>query len=140
MNLLERVTATQKTIDEFLDVEFQWGKFDCANLAATHVENFGFETVRGKARKYKTELGAKRAMHLLGCSSMEDFVDAYGFERIAPAATLPGDLVGFPGGAEDDVWTALGVVIDAGERLIGFANGVCMVGPTNVATVAWRVG
>lgn len=139
MNLLDRVTATQKTVDAFLGKDFEWGVADCAILAATHVENFGHETVRNKARKYTTALGAKRAMKLLGVNSMEDFVDAYGFERVPPAATLPGDLVAFPGGEEGAEWSALGVVVDAGEHLIGFALGKCLKGPTRLCTAAWRV-
>ncbi|WP_334185080.1 DUF6950 family protein [Novosphingobium sp.] len=139
MDLLERVTKTQTTIDQFLNKDFAWGEFDCAALAATHVENLGFETVRSKARKYSTEIGAKRALHKLGYSSMEDLVDSYGFERIPPAMAITGDIVGFPGGTDDHQWTGLGVMIDPGQHLIAFANGRCMVGPTSVCTVAWRV-
>lgn len=139
MNLLERVRHTQKTIDEFFGQPFVWGKSDCGILAGRHLENMGFETLLPKARKYSTEIGARRAMRALGCGSMEQFVDAYGFERIPPAMALPGDVVGFPGGEDDRAWTALGVMIDAGEHLIGFANGEVMRGPARVCTVAWRV-
>lgn len=139
MNLLDRVEGTQKTINQFFDKPFEWGTADCAILAATHLENFGYETVMRNARGYSTAIGAKRALHDLGAQSMEDLVDSYGFERIPPAAALPGDIVGFPGGEEDNEWTALGVVTDPGLTLIGFANGRCMKGPTHVCTVAWRV-
>lgn len=139
MTLLERVQRTQTTIDEFFGQPFVWGGADCGVLASRHLENMGFETLLSKARRYTTEIGARRAMTALGCRSMEDFVDAYGFERIPPAMTLPGDIVGFPGGADDRPWTALGVMIDAGEHLIGFANGEVMRGPAQVCTVAWRV-
>ncbi|MBB4859471.1 hypothetical protein HNO88_002800 [Novosphingobium chloroacetimidivorans] len=139
MKLLERVQNTQKTIDEFYGQPFSWGSADCAILAARHLENMGFETVREKARNYTTEIGARRAMTALGCASMEDFVDQYGFARIPPASALPGDLVGFPGGEDERPWTALGVMVDSGEHLIGFANGEVMRGPSHVCTVAWRV-
>lgn len=139
MTLLDRVENTQKTIDEFFGQPFEWGKADCAILAGRHLESMGFETLLSKARHYSTEIGARRAMTALGCRSMEDFVDAYGFERIPPAMALPGDVVGFPGGDDDRPWTALGIAIDAGEHLIGFANGEVMRGPAQVCTVAWRV-
>jgi len=139
MNLLERVQRTQKTIDEFFGQPFVWGKADCGILAGRHLENMGFETLLSKARGYSTEIGARRAMRALGCGSMEEFIDAYGFVRIPPAMALPGDVVGFPGGEDGKAWTALGVMIDSGEHLIGFANGEVMRGPSHVCTVAWRV-
>ncbi|QDK32667.1 DUF6950 family protein [Sphingomonas sp. IC081] len=139
MNLLERVERTQKSIDEFFGQPFKWGEADCGILAGRHLENMGFETRLAEARRYSTELGAKRAMTALGCASMEDFIDAYGFQRIPPAMALPGDIVGFPGGSDERPWTGLGVMIDAGEHLIGFANGEVMRGPARVCTVAWRV-
>lgn len=139
MNLLERVQKTQITIDEFFGQPFAWGTADCGILAGRHLENMGFETRLSEARNYSTELGAKRAMTALGCASMEDFVDAYGFERIPPAMALPGDVVGFPGGEVGKEWTALGVMIDAGEHLIGFAAGEVRRGPASVCSVAWRV-
>jgi len=139
MTLLDRVTRTQRTIDEFYGQPFSWGNADCGILAGRHLENLGFTTLLSKARKYSTELGARRAMKALGCSTMEEFIDAYGFERIPPAMALPGDVIGFPGGDDEAPWTALGVMIDAGENLIGFANGAVMRGPSHICTVAWRV-
>lgn len=139
MTLLERVERTQRTIDEFFGQPFRWGRADCGILAGRHLENMGFTTRLSEARRYTTEIGARRAMTALGCSSMEDFIDAYGFERIPPAMALPGDIVGFPGWSDERPWTALGVMVDAGEHLIGFANGEIMRGPSHVCTVAWRV-
>jgi hypothetical protein len=141
MNLIVRVAAAQATIDQFLEKPFEWGTNDCAQLAAFAVEQLGFETVVSKAGRYKTQRGARRALARLGAKSMEDLPDAMGFERIAPAMALPGDIVGFPGGdtdAEEDRWTALGVCIGQ-DRILGFANGICDVGPFSVCTVAWRV-
>jgi len=139
MTLLDRVTRTQRTIDEFYSQPFKWGVRDCGILAARHLENMGFATRLSEARHYSTELGARRAMKALGCTSMEDFIDAYNFERIPPASALPGDIVAFPGGDDNAPWSALGVMIDSGEHLIGFANGAVMRGPSHVCTTAWRI-
>lgn len=139
MNLLERVEATQKTIDQFFGQPFEWGVRDCAILAATHAENFGYETRLKEARNYKTAIGAKRALHELGVSDMEDLVDAYGFERIPPAMALPGDLCAIPGGEEGNEWSALGIFIDSGQHIMAFAMGECLKGPASVCTTAWRV-
>lgn len=143
MNLIERVTATQATIDDFLFKPFEWGTADCGQLAGSHLERLNIAAP--KPRNYSTELGAKRALSDLGATSMEDLCDALGLERIAPAAAVVGDLLGFPGGTEEDQWTALGVHT-GGDKLIGFADsgngdGVrCEWGPVSIATVAWRVG
>lgn len=143
MILIDRVAATQKTIDEFLHVKFQWGSADCGQLAGRHVEALGLRSRLAEAPNYKTELGARRALSALSVSSMEELVDSHGFERIAPAAALVGDLVGFPGGTEDRPWTALGIHC-GGDRILGFADvdgaGASLeYGPTSVCTIAWRV-
>jgi hypothetical protein len=145
MDLIKRVSATQQTIDTWLDEQFQWGTADCGQMVGSHLETCGFETPLSNAGAYKTELGAKRAMKKLGASSMEDFLDKLGFERIPPASALVGDVVGFPGGVDEDhAWTALGVHVGT-DRIVGFAaaegeDAVVRVGPVSVCTIAWRVG
>lgn len=145
MNLIERVKATQETIDTFVGLPFEWGVGDCGQLAGQHLEALGIETPLARVAGYTTEIGARRAIRKLDANSMEDVVDALGFERIAPAAALVGDLVGFPGGRDEDhAWTALGVHT-GGDRIIGFADpdgsgGACHWGPVSICTVAWRVG
>ena len=91
------------------------------------------------------KIGAKRVMKRLGASSMEDFLDKLGLPRIAPASAVVGDVIGFPGGRDEDhQWTALGVHVGASD-ILGFAaadgeDAIVRVGPVSVATVAWRVG
>lgn len=143
MILIERVAATQKTIDEFLHVEFEWGRADCAQLAGRHVEAFGLLSRLAEAPNYKTERGARRALATLSVASMEELVASHQFEQIAPALALVGDIVGFPGGTEEKPWTALGVFV-GGDRILGFADidgsgARCEYGPLSVCTIAWRV-
>jgi len=144
MNLIDRVAATQTTIDTYHERPFVWGSGDCAHLAADHLAALQIETRLSEAASYSTEIGAKRALRKLGAASMEDLADALGFDRIAPASAIVGDLVGFPGGREGAEWTAIGVHV-GGERIMGFADpdgsgARCEFGPVSVCTVAWRVG
>lgn len=144
MNLIARVENTQKTIDTWLDKTFEWGAADCGQMVGNHLETMGFKTPLTEAGRYTTELGAKRVMKRLGASSMEDFLDKLGFERIAPATAIVGDVVGFPGGRDEDhAWTALGVHTGS-DKIVGFAAAdgeaaIVRVGPVSVATIAWRV-
>lgn len=142
MNLFERVTATQRTIDDHLFKPFAWGVHDCAILATNHLANLGYTTRFAEAGRYKTERGAIRAMKRLGHDDLEGFADAMGFERIAPAAALVGDIVGLRGGTEAREWTAIGVCVGNG-RVIAFAdtgNGPrCEWGPVEACKIAWRV-
>jgi hypothetical protein len=144
MNLIDRANGTQTTIDNFAHTEFAWGSRDCGQLAGQHLEILGFETALKAAGNYKTERGAKIALGRLGFPDMEAVVDALGFERIAPAMAITGDIVGFPGGSEEKPWTALGIHV-GGDRVMGYADVLgegptCEFGPVSVCTVAWRVG
>ncbi|APX65591.1 hypothetical protein AV944_06730 [Sphingomonas sp. LK11] len=145
MDLIARVNATQATIDKWLDKTFEWGTADCGQMVGSHLESLGLSTLLSQAGTYTTEIGAKRVMKRLGASSMEDFLDKLGLPRIAPASAVVGDVIGFPGGRDEDhQWTALGVHVGASD-ILGFAaadgeDAIVRVGPVSVATVAWRVG
>lgn len=142
-NLIERVELTQKTIDFWLGQPFEWGVADCGQMVGAHLEQAGITTPLKDARAYSTDIGAKRAMKALGANSMEDFIDGLGFERIAPASAIVGDIVGLPGGTDDDQWTALGIHTGT-NRILAFAaaeGDIARVhsGSDSVATIAWRV-
>jgi hypothetical protein len=142
-NLIERVETTQKTIDHWLGQEFEWGVADCGQMVGWHLEQTGMTTPLKDARAYTTDIGAKRAMRALGADSMEDFIDRLGFERIAPAMAIVGDIVGLPGGTDDDQWTALAIHTGQ-DKILAFAaaeGDVARVhsGSASVATIAWRV-
>lgn len=138
MNLFVRAEATQKTIDQFYDQPFEWGVADCAILACRHLDNLGIANPLDKVIGYTDEKGARKALVKLGVKGMEELADKQGFERIAPAAAILGDLVAIPGGEEGNEWLGLGVAL-ANGRILAFANDKAMIGPVEVATIAWRV-
>ncbi len=144
MTLIARVEATQNTIDKWLDKTFEWGSADCGQMVASHLQEFGLTTPLEAAGRYSTELGAQRAVRKTGAKTMEDIVDQMGFTRISPASAIVGDIVGFPGGRDEDhVWTALGVHTGS-DKIIGFAaapgeEAVVRAGPVSVCTVAWSM-
>lgn len=136
--LIERVNAAQTVFKDFVFCPFDWGKADCAHLAAANLIALGYPDPLAKIRRYSTESGAKRALMKSGHERIEDFLDnTVGLSRIPPARALPGDIVGLPG--EGD-WTALGVVIDADRVLafVDYGSGVRgELGSLNAATKAW---
>jgi hypothetical protein len=140
-SIIERVNATQHTINDFLFSAFEWGECDCAHLVTAHLKHFDRETRLSEAGNYSTELGAKRAMKRLGAKCLEDFLDGMGFERIPVASAVAGDVIGLPGGTNEHPWTALGV--HTGDRILAFADSGsgtrCEWGPIYICTVAWRV-
>lgn len=138
MQLIARMIATQATVDRFLDQPFQWGTTDCARLASAHLFHMGYPDFMAGTLKYQTLGGARRAMKKAGVKTLPAFLDKH-FERIAPAAALEGDVLGFPGSTTDPDWIALGVHAGHG-RIIGFANGSCSwARALEHVTHAWRV-
>lgn len=138
--LIERVKAAELAQRTFHERPFEWGRNDCAYLISTVLTALGHPNPLKDFRKYSTEAGAMRALMKLGFATVEEVLDeSLKLERITPAATLPGDIVGIPG--EGDTGHALGVVLDA-DRVLAFCdlgNGVRgEVGSLTAATIAWR--
>ena len=138
--LIERVQAAELAHRCFYEQPFEWGRNDCAYLISTVLTALGQDNPLKAFRRYSTEAGAKRALLKLGFESVEDVLDqSLKLERIAPAMTLPGDIVGIPG--EGDTGHALGVVLDA-DRVLAFCdlgNGTRgEIGSLTAASIAWR--
>lgn len=143
MNLIERVRITQKTIDQFLFRNFEWGTVDCAQLCDFHAKLAGHSTPLSKAGSYKTERGAKLALRKAGASNMEELVGLV-LQPIAPAYAMVGDIVGLPGGSPEKPWTAIGVHVGE-DKVIALANSTGLGdrvewGPANLITHAWSIG
>lgn len=140
MQLVSRIAAAQATIDRFLDQEFQWGANDCAHLAAFAIRSLGHADPLAKIDSYGTRRNALKAMRRAGITSFADHIERLGFEPIAPAMALPGDIVGIPADQDDEAkgWVALGVAIGQ-DRVLAFADGRCRWGPTSACSHAWRV-
>lgn len=138
MHVLERrKIATEATRDRFAGQPFQWGKWDCAKLAAFHLRQFGISIGIAKAGKWTTALGAKAALKRMGAKSLSEVADRY-MAEIAPAAALPGDIIIVPG---DGGFEALTVVLGNGA-VLGWhedVEGCAVLRLTYEQTRAWRV-
>jgi hypothetical protein len=112
--LLRRREVTQATLDHWKGRPFAWGSADCAQMVRRHLEGMGHKVKLAKVGSYSTAIGAKRAIHRLGYPSLIEAMDAR-FLRIAPAATLPGDILALP--ADEGEFGALVIALGNGAAL-----------------------
>ena len=135
--MVRRVDGAQATLDRFKDETFQFGKNDCARMAAYHLRKLGYRPGLAKAGSYRTALSARAALKRAGYDSLADALDGLGLERIAPAAAVVGDIVEMEAG---DAFGALAVAVGNG-RVLGYHEdepGAVVVQPLSIV-VAWRV-
>jgi hypothetical protein len=133
MNLIERVQATQKTVDAFKGKQFCEGKFDCIQLVLCHARHCG---KRIKIPKYGDWESAGRVLRQLGFRTLGEAMDHH-FERIKPVRAMAGDLIEMPG---TNGFSALAVAVGNG-RVIGFHEEVPhadILQPV-IISGAWRV-
>jgi len=138
-----RVAAAQAVLDAWRGTRFAWGRRDCVRLGAAMLRALGRRPALARGGAYRSERGAIAALKRAGFADVEAAVESVLGEasRIAPAAALPGDILGFavPGVA----LTALGVAIGGGRILAFLEDGVCHVAPprldvAGVGYLAWR--
>ncbi len=123
----------------------QFGSADCVRLAAHAMHKLNVPVPLLKGVRYRSELGAAKALNAAGFADLAEAMDAMGFARIAPAMAWPGDIVA--GRSRDDgpFRYALSVVHEYGaKRTIAFGpNGFCGVGTPDLTNpddvFAWRV-
>lgn len=115
--LLKRKAAADAVMKRFRGVPFQYGKYDCARLAALVLRKMGHRSPMAKAGIYHSAVGAARAMKRLGHFDLAAAIDGVGLQRIAPAAALPADLVLIPG--EGPFGGALVMAVGNG-RVLGY--------------------
>ena len=138
MELVRRVEIAQATFDRFKDRAFDWGSADCVQAAAWHLRAMGHTVLLSKGGRYRTAIGAARALRRAGYDSLSAALDAMHFERIAPAAAWTGDLLALPG--HDERIEAIGVALGNG-RIGGWhpdALGYAALQPETYLA-AWRV-
>lgn len=87
--LIRRKQATQRTLDRYRGVDFDWSAVTCVHLAHYHMTEMGHTLP--EIPMFDTALGAARAMQERGWDSVADMLDAH-LSRIAPATMLLGDL------------------------------------------------
>lgn len=112
--LVRRQKAVEATKAKFASKTFTFGSVDCAKMAAFHLKRLGHTVRLSKAGQYKTLKGAIGALKKLGYDTLPEAMDGMGFERIAPAFALIGDIVSFP--CEHPIG-ALGIVVGNGNML-----------------------
>ena len=136
--MMARVAVAQACVAKFDGQPFAWGECDCAKLAAFALQGLGYKPSYARFGRYRSALGARRALRREGFADTTDWIDSiHGLARIAPAAALPGDIVGLPG---EEGWTALTVAL-GNDRLLGFhlaAAGCAVVQPLVAPLFAWR--
>lgn len=133
MNLIERVRATQKTVDAFKGREFKEGKADCIQLVLRHARHCGRKI---KVERYSDWKGAAKVLRGLGFKTLGQAMDHH-FERIEPFQVMAGDYVEVPG---TNGFSSLMVAVGNG-RAIGFHEDVPhadILQPV-IISGAWRV-
>ena len=115
------------------DVPFEWGTNDCclfvsdAALAMT-----GIDPAVDFRGKYKTELGAMRAIKKQGYDSIESVLTGVFGEPVSKLSVRRGDVVLFENAGRDIAGLMFGDVLAPGE------NGIEAFSPLEIKTV-WRV-
>lgn len=134
MNLIERVTATQKTVDLYKGKQFEAGKVDCIQLVKSHARRMGRQV---KVPKYRDWESAAKVLRKLGFKSLGAALDHH-FERIAPVNVLAGDFVEVPG---QNGFSSLMVALGNG-RALGFHESIphCDILQPLIVSGAWRIG
>lgn len=135
-----RGQVCQFLIDKYFRKPFDWADSSCAHLIADCLVSMGHDNPLSKVPAYHDLRSAKKAMKRSGITNFTKYMDDR-FERVAPAAALPGDVVGFPTEHPETFDIALGVALGQGRALafIGEGHDLCDHGPVGVASLAWRV-
>jgi hypothetical protein len=132
--LILRQEALRATIARFQGKPFVWGTTDCWIMTRAHLRALGERPPA--TPRYRTALGAKKALKLRGFDSMADAIDSI-LPRISPAEMLPGDVAAVEGVEGLDA-----LVICAGHKVFGWheeADGPVFIVPKPGAlTIAWR--
>lgn len=135
--MLARVRAAQATLDQWKDKPFRLGRTDCVRVTASHLRRMGHRVKLPPSGSYASPRSALKALQARGYETLPAAMDGAGFERIAPAAALPGDIIAIPGDMEIG---CLMVALSNG-RAAGFHEdvaGVTVLQPTEYVA-AWRV-
>lgn len=137
--LVRRTEITQATLDRFKDRPLAYGSADCVQKAAFHLRAMGHTVLLTKGGRYRSAIGAVRALHRAGYRSLCEALDAMVLERIAPASAWTGDILAMPP-EEGARLEALGIALGNG-RVTGWhpdSPGCAVLQPEQYLA-AWRV-
>lgn len=134
----KRRRALEKVRARFEGKPFAWGRNDCLILARAMLAAMGHVGLP-KVPRYRTALGAKKALKSLGADTVPELLDTL-LPRIVPAQMLPGDLALVESEEEGFGGT---VMIGLGWKLWGWhpdADAFAVVDPApDAIQAAWRV-
>lgn len=136
--LIRRRDAAQRTLDVWSKRSQRLGTADCVRMVAAHLRLLGYQVKLPPAGSYRTVNSAMKALREAGFATIGDALDALGLERVAPAATIVGDVMLMPAAHE---LGALVVVMGNG-RVAGWhedvPGGAIVMQPIEMVA-AWRV-
>jgi hypothetical protein len=95
-----KVAAAQATLDRFKDAPLRLGRNDCARMVAFHLRKLGHRIKLPPSGSYASVRSARRELGKLGFDTLEQALDSFGFERIAPAEAVAGDVIMLPANTE----------------------------------------
>lgn len=135
--MLKRAAAAQACMDRFEGKPYHPATRHCGKLAAHALTKMGRSAKLLNASRHTTEAGAIKYLKRTGFACLADLMDAMGLERIAPAAALPGDIIGLPSG--DAFGCSLSVALGDG-LVLGLVEGAAFqVLIPHQFVAAWRV-
>lgn len=136
MEALDRAWVAQDAVDAFDGKPLDFQNADCIRLIAHSVKAMGHRPKGLKGLRWSSETGALKALRRSGFADLLAAMDGQGFERIAPAKALPGDIVALPC---EGLWGGALMVALGGGRLLGFLEGRCGIVQPKQFVTAWRV-
>ena len=132
------MVAAQAFADEWTGWDFEYGTTDCACAAVAMRGYAGLPSPINLAGRYKTPIGAVRAIKKLGHSGLVDAIGSF-LTPITPASALPGDVLGYP--AEEPFDVALAIKLNGVRALaIHPETRTWEHASIEFATHAWRIG
>lgn len=134
MTLIERVMATQKTVEEFKGKKFdiRYGG-DCIQLVIAHARHMGKKI---KVPRYGSWRSAAEALRTIGFDNLSAAMDEH-FRRIETYHVMAGDIVEVPG---NNGFSSLMIAVGNG-RTLGFQEEIphCDILQPMMTSGAWRI-
>lgn len=142
--LLVRQRAVAACLKRFDKKQRQYGAVDCVKSTAMVLRAAKVKIPMLKGKTYGSRGKAKALLAETGYATLVDCLDALGLERIAPLASLPGDILALPVPDDDPFGASLFIVHTAGaHRAFGFdpMTSCFEVGVPDLSAcfAAWRV-
>jgi len=115
-HLLVRDRVVRECVARFNKKRRQYGSVDCVKSAAFVIRKAGVKIPYLKGKTYGTKKRAAELLRATGHATLVEATDALGLERIAPAATLPADIIALPVPADDPFGASLLIVHTSNAR------------------------